>query len=75
MLVVGAAFPAREVVGSIFCACNAKKTKRISYSVYFEKLKNIETRLHGFLHNCARPKRVCKKTSETSIRQSSLGGV
>jgi len=57
------------------CKTLAQNKNRISYSVYFEKLKNIETGLHGFLQNCARPKKVCKKTSETSVRQSSLGGV
>jgi hypothetical protein len=45
---------------------------------FFTELKNwrkLKTGLHGFLQNCARLKKVCKKTSETSARQSSLGGV
>jgi hypothetical protein len=37
--------------------------------------RTLKTGLHGFLQNYARPKEVCKKTSETSAGQSSLGGV
>jgi hypothetical protein len=27
--------------------------------------RTLKTRVHGFLQNCARPKKVCKKTSES----------
>ncbi len=37
---------------------------------FFEELKNIvKTGLHGFSQNRARPKKVCKKTRETSAGQ------
>jgi hypothetical protein len=41
---------------------------------FFAFWKNIENWVHGFLQNYARPKKVCKKTSETSAGQSSPGG-
>jgi hypothetical protein len=50
-----------------------KEKHTVLHSV--EILKKIENWVHGSLQNCARLKKVRKKTSETSAGQSSLGGV
>ncbi len=53
---------------------STKKNKIVFHLA--EELKKIENSVvNGFLQNCARLKKVCKKTSETNVRQSSLRGV
>jgi hypothetical protein len=47
----------------------------VAVFTFLKNWRTFKTGLHGFLHNCAKPKKVCKKTSETSARQSSLVGV
>ncbi|CAM6024147.1 unnamed protein product, partial [Sphagnum balticum] len=43
------------------------------FFIFLKNLRTLKTGLHGFLQNCARPKKVCKKTSKTSSGQSSFG--
>jgi len=46
-----------------------------NFLLLLKNWRTLETGLHGFLQNCARPKKVCKKTSETSAGQSSFRGL
>jgi hypothetical protein len=79
---VSVTFPAGEVAGFNTCALqcrtcaeNTGNEEKDNFLHSVEILKKIENRVHGFLQNCARLKKVCKKTSETSAGQSLLGGV
>jgi hypothetical protein len=74
---------AGEVVGFNICAYNAKhyvqntgiEEQQILFLTFLKNFRTLKTKLHGFLQNSARPKKVCEKTSETSAGQRSLGGV
>jgi hypothetical protein len=65
MSVVSAAFPAREILRSISAPAMQKHWHRrkseFRFQSYFEKLKNIETGLRGFLQNCVQGRKGCAK--------------
>jgi hypothetical protein len=44
------------------------------FLTFFKNFRTLKTKLHGFLQNSARPKKVCEKTSVTSAGQRLLGG-
>jgi len=50
-----------------------KENAQNVFHFFIQNWRILKTGMHGFLQNCARPKKVCKKTSETITRQSSLG--
>jgi hypothetical protein len=83
MPMVSATFPAGEVVESIpapamqiMCPEHWQWRNSSKFLVFLKNSKNIENRVAQFhAELCKAEKTMCKKTSETSDGQSSLGGV
>jgi hypothetical protein len=66
MPMVSVTFPAREVMGSIAAPCKCRTCAQNNRNEEKQKIENGV--LHGFLQNCAMPKKVCKKTSGNQCR-------
>jgi hypothetical protein len=62
MPVVNVSMPAGEIEDSISVAYNAKMLN------IMPRTPALKTKLHGFLQNSARPKKVCEKTRTAFVR-------